>query len=134
MAIKCPMIIIDCSEPDYIKRIDNDRFTTNHIYVADHLTHLGVETLRMSKPSKIGIVLTPAEIPPFSRDGVFHFAYNVTYKVSFGLPKGVSENTVMEKYEPRDPEVKAQYEELMNGGMDEETAAYTAMDKRSMLG
>jgi rubrerythrin len=39
-----------------------------------------------------------------------------------------------EKYEPRDPEVKAEYEELMNGGMDEETAAYTAMDKRSMLG
>jgi rubrerythrin len=39
-----------------------------------------------------------------------------------------------EKYEPRDPEVKAEYEELMNDGMDEETAAYTAMDKRSMLG
>ena len=39
-----------------------------------------------------------------------------------------------EKYEPRDPEVKAEYEELINGGMDEETAAYTAMDKRSMLG
>lgn len=96
MAIKCPKIIIDCSEPDYIKRIDNDRFTANHIYVADHLTPFG-ESLRMSKPSKIGIVLTPAKIPPFSRDGVFHFAYNVTYKVSFGLPKGVSENTVMEK-------------------------------------
>lgn len=96
MAIKCPKIIIDCSEPDYIKRIDNDRFTANHIYVADHLTPFG-ESLRMSKPSKIGIVLTPAKIPPFSRDGVFHFAYNVAYKVSFGLPKGVSENTVMEK-------------------------------------
>ncbi len=39
-----------------------------------------------------------------------------------------------EKYEPRDPEVKAEYEELINGGMDEDTAAYTAMDKRAMLG
>lgn len=98
MAIKCPMIIIDCNEPDYIKRINNDRFTANHIYVAEHPTLFGGETtLRMSKPSKIGIVLTPVEIPPFSRDGVFHFAYNVTYKVSFGLPEGVSENTVMEK-------------------------------------
>ena len=34
-----------------------------------------------------------------------------------------------EKYEPRDPEVKAEYEELINGGMDEDTAASTAIDK-----
>lgn len=39
-----------------------------------------------------------------------------------------------EKYEPRDPQVKAEYEELINGGMDEESAAFTAMDKASMLG
>lgn len=38
-----------------------------------------------------------------------------------------------EKYEPRDPKVKEEYEELINGGMDEDTAAYTAMDKASML-
>lgn len=39
-----------------------------------------------------------------------------------------------EKYEPRDPEVKAEYEELVNGGMDEDTAASTAMDKSYMVG
>ena len=38
-----------------------------------------------------------------------------------------------EKYEPRDPKVKEEYEELINDGMDEDTAAYTAMDKASML-
>ena len=39
-----------------------------------------------------------------------------------------------EKYEPRDPEVKAEYEELINGGMDEDTAASTAIDKSYMVG
>lgn len=38
-----------------------------------------------------------------------------------------------EKYEPRDPKVKSEYEELINGGMDEETAAYTAIDKVSLI-
>lgn len=101
MAMKCPRIFIACTEPDYVKRLDDGRFRDNPIYVVDHLTYegsvLGEETLRMSKPSKIGIVLTPVELPPFTRDGVFHFAYNVTYKVTFGLPKGVSEETVMRK-------------------------------------
>lgn len=39
-----------------------------------------------------------------------------------------------EKYEPRDPEVKKEYEELIAGGMDEDTAASTAIDKTSVLG
>lgn len=39
-----------------------------------------------------------------------------------------------EKYEPRDPEVKKEYEELIAGGMDEDTAASTAIDKTSMFG
>lgn len=34
-----------------------------------------------------------------------------------------------EKYEPRDPEVKKEYEELLEMGMDEETAMTTAVDK-----
>lgn len=38
-----------------------------------------------------------------------------------------------EKYEPRDPEVKKEYEELLAMGMDEETAASTAIDKQSMI-
>lgn len=39
-----------------------------------------------------------------------------------------------EKYEPRDPEVKKEYEELLAMGMDEETAASTAIDKQGMVG
>lgn len=39
-----------------------------------------------------------------------------------------------EKYDPRDPEVKAEYEELIDGGMDEDTAASTAIDKSYMVG
>ena len=38
-----------------------------------------------------------------------------------------------EKYEPRDPKVKSEYDELINGGMDEDTAALTAIDKASMI-
>ena len=35
-----------------------------------------------------------------------------------------------EKYEPRDPDVKAEYDELMNqDGMDEETAISTMADR-----
>ena len=34
-----------------------------------------------------------------------------------------------EKYEPRDPEVKKEYEELLQLGMDDQTAASTAIDK-----
>lgn len=34
-----------------------------------------------------------------------------------------------ERYEPRDPDVKREYEELVKMGMDEETAASTAIDK-----
>lgn len=34
-----------------------------------------------------------------------------------------------EKYEPKDPEVKSEYEELLAMGMDEETAMQTAVDK-----
>lgn len=103
MAMKCPRILIDCCESDYVKRLDGDRFTANHIYVADHLTYEGSflgekkDTLRMSKPSSIGVVLTPIELTPFTRDGVFHFAYDVTYKVTFSPPEGVSENTIMIK-------------------------------------
>lgn len=105
MSMKCPRILIDCCESDYVKRLDGDRFTANHIYVADvdYLTYGGSvlgekkETLRMSKPSKIVIALIPIEMPPFLRDCVFHFAYNVTYEVKFGLPEGVSEDTVMRK-------------------------------------
>jgi len=37
-----------------------------------------------------------------------------------------------EKYEPRDPEVKKEYEELLQLGMDDHTAMQTAIDKRSM--
>lgn len=37
-----------------------------------------------------------------------------------------------EKYEPKDPEVKAEYEELVGGGMDEDTAIITTMDKISI--
>lgn len=37
-----------------------------------------------------------------------------------------------EKYEPSDPEVKKEYEELLNGGMDEETAMYTVADKHKL--
>lgn len=37
-----------------------------------------------------------------------------------------------EKYEPRDPKVKKEYEELLEMGMDEDTAASTAIDKSSM--
>lgn len=37
-----------------------------------------------------------------------------------------------EKYEPRDPKVKKEYEELLELGMDEDTAASTAIDKSSM--
>ena len=39
-----------------------------------------------------------------------------------------------EPYEPRDPEVKKEYEELLAMGMDEETALNTAIDKQGMLG
>ena len=37
-----------------------------------------------------------------------------------------------EKYEPRDPKVKKEYEELLEMGMDEDTAASTAIDKSGM--
>ena len=37
-----------------------------------------------------------------------------------------------EKYEPRDPEVKKEFEELLQLGMDDHTAMQTAIDKRSM--
>lgn len=37
-----------------------------------------------------------------------------------------------EKYEPRDPEVRKEYEELRQMGMDDHTAAATAIDKTSM--
>lgn len=37
-----------------------------------------------------------------------------------------------EKYEPSDPEVKKEYEELLAGGMDEETAMYTVADKHKL--
>ena len=37
-----------------------------------------------------------------------------------------------EKYEPSDPKVKEEYEELLAGGMDEETAMYTIADKHSL--
>ena len=37
-----------------------------------------------------------------------------------------------EKYEPRDPKVKKEYEELLEMGMDEDTAASTAIDKSSI--
>lgn len=37
-----------------------------------------------------------------------------------------------EKYEPRDPKVKEEYKELLEMGMDEDTALSTAFDKRSM--
>lgn len=39
-----------------------------------------------------------------------------------------------EPYEPRDPEVKKEYEELLAMGMDEETALNTAIDKQGMMG
>lgn len=39
-----------------------------------------------------------------------------------------------EKYEPRDPEVKKEYEELLAMGMDEETAMTTAIDKTNFMG
>lgn len=38
-----------------------------------------------------------------------------------------------EKYEPRDPDVKKEYEELLKMGMDDETAINTAIDKQSMM-
>lgn len=37
-----------------------------------------------------------------------------------------------EKYEPRDPEVRKEYEELLQMGMDDQTAAVTAIDKVSL--
>lgn len=37
-----------------------------------------------------------------------------------------------EKYEPSDPKVKEEYEELLAGGMDEETAMYTIADKHNI--
>lgn len=37
-----------------------------------------------------------------------------------------------EKYEPRDPEVKKEYEELVGSGMDEDTAICTVIDKMSI--
>jgi hypothetical protein len=37
-----------------------------------------------------------------------------------------------EKYEPSDPEVKKEYEELLENGMDEETAMYTIADKHKL--
>ena len=37
-----------------------------------------------------------------------------------------------EKYVPRDPEVKKEYEELISQGMDEDTAIYTTIDKMSL--
>ena len=39
-----------------------------------------------------------------------------------------------EKYEPSDPEVKKEYEELLENGMDEETAMYTIADKHRLDG
>lgn len=39
-----------------------------------------------------------------------------------------------EKYEPSDPEVKKEYEELLENGMDEETAMYTVADKHKISG
>ena len=39
-----------------------------------------------------------------------------------------------EKYEPSDPEVKKEYEELLENGMDEETAMYTIADKHKLEG
>ena len=39
-----------------------------------------------------------------------------------------------EKYQPRDPEVKSEYEELLKMGMDEETAMQTAVDKCHIRG
>ncbi len=39
-----------------------------------------------------------------------------------------------EKYDPRDPEVKKEYEELIEMGMDEDTAANTAIDKTYTAG
>jgi hypothetical protein len=39
-----------------------------------------------------------------------------------------------EKYEPSDPEVKKEYEELLENGMDEETAMYTIADKHKLDG
>lgn len=39
-----------------------------------------------------------------------------------------------EKYEPSDPEVKKEYEELLENGMDEETAMYTVADKHKLDG
>ena len=38
-----------------------------------------------------------------------------------------------EKYEPRDPEVKKEYEELLEMGMDEETAMTTAVDRLNIM-
>lgn len=37
-----------------------------------------------------------------------------------------------ERYEPSDPEVKKEYEELLENGMDEETAMYTVADKHKL--
>ena len=37
-----------------------------------------------------------------------------------------------EKYEPSDPEVKKEYEELLENGMDEESAMYTIADKHQL--
>lgn len=37
-----------------------------------------------------------------------------------------------EKYEPRDPKVKEEYQELLEMGMDEDTAIYTTIDKMSL--
>jgi hypothetical protein len=37
-----------------------------------------------------------------------------------------------EKYEPSDPEVKKEYEELLENGMDEESAMYTIADKHKL--
>ena len=37
-----------------------------------------------------------------------------------------------EKYEPRDPDVKREYQELLERGMDEETAMTTAIDKHGL--
>lgn len=37
-----------------------------------------------------------------------------------------------EKYEPRDPEVKKEYEELLQLGMDDATAMHAAIDKKAM--
>ena len=39
-----------------------------------------------------------------------------------------------EKYEPKDPEVKKEYEELIGQGMDEDTAIVTTIDKISVSG